>query len=84
MGSIEKVLEQVLRGTADANVAFKDLCRLLHRLGFAERTKGSHHVFRREGLPELITLQEDGSKAKPYQVRQVRGIILKHGLAEDI
>jgi predicted RNA binding protein YcfA (HicA-like mRNA interferase family) len=84
MGSIEKVLDQVLRGTSDANIAFSDLRRLLGRLGFAERTKGSHHIFRREGLPELITLQEDQSKAKPYQVRQVRNIILKHELAKEI
>ena len=84
MGSIEKVLDRVLRGASDANTAFSDLRRLLGRLGSAERTRGSHHVFRREGLPELVTLQEDQSKAKPYQVRQVRNIILKYELAKEI
>ena len=84
MPSVEKILAQVLRGTADANIAFADLCRLLHQMGFVQRTKGSHHVFRREGVRELIVLQEDGKHAKPYQVRQVRSIIARYGLAELI
>jgi predicted RNA binding protein YcfA (HicA-like mRNA interferase family) len=84
VGSIEKILEQVLRGTSDANVAFRDLRQLLLRLGFEERTKGSHHIFRRPGIPDLLTLQRDGSKAKPYQVRQVRRVIVDHRLADDV
>jgi predicted RNA binding protein YcfA (HicA-like mRNA interferase family) len=84
MASVDKVLEQVLRGTSDANIAFGDLCRLLRRLGFAERTKGSHHCFCRTGVPELINLQKEGGKAKPYQVRQVRKTIVKHELADGI
>jgi len=42
--------------------------------------RGSHHVFRKQGVQELINLQRDGSKAKAYQVRQVRSILLKYGL----
>ena len=80
---IDKVLGTVLRGTSDANIAFADLCRLLSHLGFQARTRGSHRLFFREGIPELINLQRDGSKAKPYQVRQVREVILRHGLAEE-
>jgi hypothetical protein len=30
--------------------------------------------------PEIINLQPKRSKAKPYQVRQVRAILEKHGL----
>ena len=84
MASIHRILEQVLRGTSDANVAFSDVRRLLTRLGFDERTKGSHHVFRRSGVRERLTLQRDGSKAKPYQVRQVRQVILNYRLAEEL
>jgi HicA toxin of bacterial toxin-antitoxin, len=84
MPSTEKILEQVLRGTADANVEFNDLRRLLLRLGFDERIKGGHHIFRRAGLPVMINLQRDGKKAKPYQVKQVRRIISEHGLAGEI
>jgi hypothetical protein len=78
----DKVLEQVLRGTSDASIAFRDLRNLLLRLGFAERTKGGHHMFGKAGVRELINLQKDGKNAKPYQVRQVRAVIIQYKLAE--
>ena len=40
----------------------------------------SHHVFRKEGVQERLNLQRDGSHAKPYQVRQVRRVILRYRL----
>ena len=80
MGNMEKLLFQILRGTSDANLRFGDLCSLLTRLGFEMRTKGSHHIFRMTGVEERINLQKDGSKAKPYQVKQVRNVILKYKL----
>ncbi len=83
MGKYDKLLDTVLRGTSDANVSFRDLCQLLRRLGFEERTRGSHHTFRRAGVEEKINLQRDGSKAKVYQVRQVRAVILKYKLGVD-
>jgi hypothetical protein len=76
-----KTLEKVLRGTSDANIGFDDLCGLLRHLGFDERIKGSHHVFTREGVLEITNLQPRGSKAKPYQVRQVREMIVRNGEA---
>lgn len=76
-----KALDQVLRGTADANTPFQGLCSLLRDLGFDERTKGSHHIFTKEGIPEILNLQPKGAKAKAYQVRQVRRVILKYRLA---
>ena len=81
MGKYEKLLTQILRGASNANIAFDDLCQLLRRLGFEERIRSSHHLFRKEGVEEKINLQREGSKAKPYQVRQVRGIIIKYNLA---
>ena len=78
MGKYEKLLEQILKGRADKNVAFDDLRNLLLRLGFEERTRGSHHIFRRAGVEEKINLQRDDNKAKPYQVRQVKAIIGKY------
>jgi hypothetical protein len=80
MGKYDKLLSQILRGTSDANIAFDDLCWLLRRLGFEERTRGSHHIFRKPGVEDKINLQRDDGDAKPYQVRQVRHIILKYGL----
>jgi len=81
MASVDKILDQILRGTSDANIAFNDLRRVLLHLRFVERTKGGHHIFRRERVPVLVNLQRDGNSAKPYQVRQVRRIIVDHKLA---
>jgi hypothetical protein len=76
----DKVLEAVLRGTSDTNIGFKDLCFLLTAFGFQERVRGDHHIFTRAGVIEIINLQAAGSKAKPYQVKQVRNLITKYGL----
>ena len=80
MSKYEKLLIQILKGDSDSNVSFDELCNLVKKLGFEERIKGSHHVFRKQGVIEKINLQCGGSKAKKYQVRQVRGIILKYNL----
>ena len=80
MGKYQQLLLTILRGSSDANIGFEDPCRLLRRLGFAERTRGSHHVFRKSGIEEMLNLQRDASKAKPYQVRQVRSILVKYKL----
>jgi len=73
----------VLSGRSDANLSFADLCGLLEHLGFAERIRGDHHIFTRDGLAEIINLQPKDGQAKPYQVKQVRKLIAEYGLAED-
>ncbi len=73
-------LQQLLFGRNDASFRFHDLRAVLLGLGFRERIRGSHHVFTRAGIPELLTLQPRGHQAKPYQVRQVRNLILRHNL----
>jgi hypothetical protein len=83
MGSWDRVLPQILDGRSDANIAFEDLCNLLLHFGFELRVRGSHHVFRKEGVAEKINLQRDGSKAKPYQVRQVRNVIVRNRLGDE-
>jgi predicted RNA binding protein YcfA (HicA-like mRNA interferase family) len=55
----------------------------LFRLGFAERIRGSHHIFSKEGVEELINLQRHGNNAKVYQVRQVRAILKRYGFTGD-
>jgi virulence-associated protein VapD len=84
MGKYERLLFQVPRGTSDANIAFDDLRQLLLRLGFEERRRGSHHTFRKAGIEEKINLQRDNNKAKAYQVRQVRAVILKYKLGGEL
>ena len=80
----KQILGQVLGGTADANIRFDDLRSLLTALGFVERVKGSHHIFTKAGVVEILNLQPRGSLAKPYQVRQVRSVIVRYKLAEGI
>ncbi|MBM4045741.1 MAG: type II toxin-antitoxin system HicA family toxin [Planctomycetes bacterium] len=78
MGRYERLVQQILSGRADANIRFGDLCNLLRRFGFDMRVSGSHHIFRMQGVEEKVNLQQDGNNAKPYQVRQVRQLILKY------
>jgi len=84
MSKYDKLLFQILRGTSDANVPFNDLRQLLISMGFEERIRGSHHIFRRAGIVDKINLQREGNKAKVYQVRQVRAVILKYGLGGEV
>jgi predicted RNA binding protein YcfA (HicA-like mRNA interferase family) len=80
MGKYDKLLGKILRGTSDANISFSELCQLLKKLGFNERIRGDHHIFARDGIEEILNLQPRGSKAKPYQVKQVRNLVLKYRL----
>lgn len=80
MGKHEKLIFQILRCTSDANLSFSDLINLMQHFGFEMRIKGSHHIFRKKGVEEKPNLQKDGNKAKPYQVKQIRNIILKYKL----
>lgn len=84
MSRAAKTLNRVLRGTADATIRFDDLRSLLARLGFAERVRGDHHIFTRDDVPEILNLQPRGSQAKAYQVKQVRRVIVDHGLAGEV
>lgn len=77
------LLVQILRGALDANISFDSLCGLLRNLSFSERIRSSHHIFNKEGVEEIINLLPIGSKAKAYQVKQVRGIILKYKLGGE-
>lgn len=80
MSRHDKLLLQILRGASDANIPFLGLRNLLAHLGFEERIRGDHHILTQEGIEEIINLQPKGAKAKSYQVKQVRNIILKYKL----
>lgn len=80
MSKQDKLLARILRGGADTNISFSDLCSLLRKLGFQERIRGSHHIFHRDGIEDMVNLQKEGTLSKNYQVRQVRNVILNYGL----
>jgi hypothetical protein len=76
----EKLLVKILLGRSDTNIDFESLCQLLCTLGFDERIRGSRHIFSKEGIEEILNIQSKQSKAKAYQVKQVRDLILKYNL----
>ena len=85
MAKWKKVFDKVLSGKADKNIPFDELCGLLTRLGFENRQeKGSHCIYFRDGVVELINLQpREGGKAKMEQVKQIREILLHYGIGID-
>ena len=78
MPSPSKILQRILSGQSDANIPFSDVAHLLTHLGFTMRVSGSHHIFTKPGISERINVQREGSKAKPYQIKQVRRVLLDH------
>lgn len=80
MGRRHKLSDGVLTGTADHSIGFDELRSLLLWLGFEERIRGSHHLYRKAGIRDKINLQRQGSQAKPYQVRQVRAVLIEYRL----
>lgn len=83
MGKYAKLMQKILAGSGDANIEFSDLCRLLVRLNFDKRVRGSHHIFTRKDVKEILNLQPKDNKAKAYQVKQVRNILIKYRLGES-
>ncbi|MCH2265524.1 MAG: type II toxin-antitoxin system HicA family toxin [SAR324 cluster bacterium] len=83
MSKYSKLIFKILHGESDTNISFNDLCHLLKKLGFEERIRGSHHLYRKEGVEEKINLQREGAQAKSYQVKQVRNILLKYHLGNQ-
>lgn len=84
MSNYSKLLAVLLSGRSDANISFIELCGFLEHLGFAQRVRGDHHIFSKNGIEEIINIQPNGSKAKPYQVRQIRNAIIKYKLSGKV
>jgi len=78
-----KLLLKILQGASDANVSFDELRSLLNHLNFDERIHGSHYIFTKDNIKEILNIQPKGALAKPYQVKQIRNIILKYKLGEQ-
>lgn len=83
MSQRDKLLVKILIGNSDANIPFDPLCQLLCSLGFEERIRGSHHIFSKSGVEEILNLQPKQGKAKSYQVKQIRTVILNYQMGEQ-
>lgn len=81
MGKFENVLATILRGASDNNISFTDLSYVLKQLDFEMRIKGDHFIYTHPLVIEIVNIQPLGNKAKAYQVKQVRNLILKYKLA---
>jgi predicted RNA binding protein YcfA (HicA-like mRNA interferase family) len=65
-------------------VRFARLCKIAEAFGFQTRKgTGSHRVYFREGIQEMLNIQNEAGWAKAYQVRQFIKVIEKYGLEED-
>ena len=82
MSQIEKIIEKLLLGKSDNNFRFNEIVQLLESLGFNKRIKGDNFIFYAENINEILNIQPNGSKAKAYQVKQIRNIIIKYKLNE--
>jgi predicted RNA binding protein YcfA (HicA-like mRNA interferase family) len=71
-----------LKGTTDANLDFSQVCQLLIKMGFSQRVKGDHFIFSKDGIEEIINIQPLNSKAKVYQIKQIRNLIIKYKLGD--
>jgi predicted RNA binding protein YcfA (HicA-like mRNA interferase family) len=66
------------------SLSFRELQQLAEKAGFRlKRVRGSHHVYSCRGIVEIINLQPKGRMAKPYQVRQVVGLIDRYDLLKE-
>jgi len=82
MSKAEKLAAKILSGRSDRNFLFADLCYILERAGFELRSgKGSHRIYYKEDVVEIINIQPRDGKGKPYQVKQVRELLLKYKIA---
>lgn len=80
MPSVGKIISDIISAGKDSNIKFKDLQRVLDVMGFRCRIKGDHFIYYKDGIDEIINIQPKGNKAKPYQVKQIRNLILKYQL----
>ena len=74
---------ELLKGNPK-NIRYEDLCQAAEAFGFCLRGgKGSHRVYTREGVREILNFQDVDGRAKPYQVRQLLKIVENYKLTED-
>jgi len=83
MSRIDKLLQKIIRGNSDSNIRFDDLCKVLDYFGFQNRLKGSHHIYYRYDVKEIINLQPKDGLSKSYQVKQIRDVLIKYNINKE-
>ena len=76
----QKLLARLASGAVQ-NVSFREFAALVRAFGFQlVRVNGSHHIFARPNVPQLVNLQDASGEAKPYQIRQFLRIVERYNL----
>lgn len=77
-----RLLKRILAGSR--NVRFSDFVGLVESFGFRlSRTSGSHHIFVRSGVTELLNLQNVGGEVKPYPIQQWLRLVERYNLVME-
>ena len=75
----KKVFEHMIN--SPKSIRFNDFVTVAESFGFrCSRQEGSHRIFKNPTVAELINLQDDNGKAKPYQIKQFLSIVEKNNL----
>ncbi|MCR4609773.1 MAG: type II toxin-antitoxin system HicA family toxin [Eubacterium sp.] len=82
MDKLNKLYNEIIINNK-TNISFADILYFLEHLGFSQRVRGDHYIFRMDDIKEIINIQPDGKMCKPYQVRQIRNIVKKYKLGRD-
>ena len=83
MSRYSKIRADILSGKSDTNISEEDMCFFLSKIGAVHRrTKGSHFQYSIDNVPELINIQPKGGKIKPYQVKEIRNLVIEYRLGE--
>jgi len=70
--------------TNPKKIRFARLCRIAEALSFQTRKgTGGHRVYFRDGVQEILNIQNEDGWAKAYPVRQFIKVIEKYRLHED-
>lgn len=79
MDKIKKLFNKINNNPYD--VRFNDICKLAEAFGFTYKGgKGSHRVYSRKGVREILNFQNVKGKVKPYQVKQYLKLIQEYNL----
>ncbi len=66
------------------SIRFNKLCNIAEKFGFKfQEGRGSHRIYVKKGIKEILNFQNVHGKAKPYQVRQLIKVIEKYNLLEE-
>ncbi len=75
MSKIQKLIEKILQGR---NISYENAEKILRNLGFVLETRGSHHIFRKNGFLKNISLK-NRTQLLPYQLDLLKEVLKEHG-----